>query len=118
MGKKRAEKSGHASSPEPPTSPLRSPVPPPPLSELPEPVKVSTVYSATELKNACDDQLKRYIARPDTSFSTVNRHTDVKLALGWTSVLVAALTAGYGYKVDFEKSKTGVSIGLLLYVHF
>lgn len=100
-------------SPEPPTSPLRAPVPPPPLSESPEEVKVNN-YSASELKVACDDALRRYIARPDTSFRTVNRHTDVKLMLGWSSVIVAALTAGYGYKIEFEKSKPAVWAGVIL----
>ncbi|KAG8778688.1 hypothetical protein FRC15_010616 [Serendipita sp. 397] len=103
-------------SPEPPTSPLRAPVPPPPLSESPEEVKVSNNANATELKLACDDALRRYIARPDTSFRTVNRHTDVKLALGWAGVLVAGLTAAYGYKVEFEKSKPAMWVGVVLYV--
>ncbi|KAG8820892.1 hypothetical protein FRC18_011561 [Serendipita sp. 400] len=103
-------------SPEPPTSPLRAPVPPPPLSESPEEVKVSNNANATELKLACDDALRRYIARPDTSFRTVNRHTDVKLALGWAGVLIAGLTAAYGYKVEFEKSKPAMWVGVVLYV--
>ncbi|KAG8807107.1 hypothetical protein FRC17_004652 [Serendipita sp. 399] len=103
-------------SPEPPTSPLRAPVPPPPLSESPEEVKVSNNTNATELKLACDDALRRYIARPDTSFRTVNQHTDIKLALGWSGVLVAGLTAAYGYKVEFEKSKPAIWVGVILYV--
>ncbi|PVF93868.1 hypothetical protein CPB86DRAFT_741615 [Serendipita vermifera] len=102
-------------SPEPPTSPLRAPAPPPPLTESPEEVKVNP-YNATELKVACDDALRRYIARPDTSFRTVNRHTDVKLVLGWSAVIVAGLTAAYGYKVEFEKSKPVVWAGVILYI--
>lgn len=116
MPKKRAA-SGHAAgSPEPPTSPLRAPIPPPPPTESPDPVTVSNPYNANDLKIACDDALRRYIARPDTSFSTVNRHTDVRLVLGWTSVLVAAATAGWGYKVEFEKAKIGLWIGFILSV--
>jgi signal peptidase complex subunit 2 len=100
-------------SPEPATSPLRAPVPPPPLTSSPEEVKINP-YNATELKVACDDALKRYIARPETSFTTVNQHTDIKLILGWMSVFVAGLTAAYGYKVEFEKSKTGVLAGVVV----
>ena len=118
MAKKRAASGHTAGSPEPPTSPLRAPIPPPPPTESPDPVTVSNPYNANDLKIACDDALKRYIARPDTSFSTVNRHTDVRLALGWASVLVAAATAGWGYKVEFEKAKTGLWIGFILFVFF
>lgn len=102
-----------AGSPEPATSPLRAPVPPPPLSDSPEEIKVNN-YNTAELKVACDDALRRYIARPDTSFRTVNRHTDVKLVLGWASVIVAGLTAAYGYKVEFEKAKPAVWAGVIL----
>jgi len=104
-----------AGSPEPATSPLRAPVPPPPLSDSPEEIKVNNANSV-ELKVACDDALRRYIARPDTSFRTVNRHTDVKLFLGWASVVVAGLTAAYGYKTEFEKAKPAVWAGVILYV--
>jgi len=116
MAKKRGASSHTAGSPEPPTSPLRAPIPPPPPTESPDPVTVSNPYNANDLKIACDDALRRYIARPDTSFSTVNRHTDVRLALGWASVLVAAATAGWGYKVEFERAKTGLWIGFILFV--
>jgi len=116
MAKKRAASGHTVGSPEPPTSPLRAPIPPPPPTESPDPVAVSNPSNANDLKIACDDALKRYIARPDTSFSTVNRHTDVRLALGWASVLVAAVTAGWGYTVEFEKAKTGLWIGFILSV--
>jgi signal peptidase complex subunit 2 len=100
-------------SPEPATSPLRAPVPPPPLTTTPDEVKVNP-YNASELKVALDDALKRYAANDETGFRRVNRHTDVKLVLGWSAVVVAALTAGYGYMVDFEKSKPAVWAGVVL----
>lgn len=102
-------------SPEPPTSPLRAPVPPPPLTTTPEEVKVNA-YNGSELKVALDDALKRYAANDETGFRTVNRHTDVKLVLGWSAVLVATLTAGYGWMVEFEKSKPAVWTGVVLSV--
>jgi len=66
-------------------------------------------------KHACDDALKRYLARPDL-FKQIHVHTDVRLALGWLSVFVAAGTAFYGYKIEFEKSKPVVWVGLILYI--
>ncbi|KAG5640587.1 hypothetical protein DXG03_008002 [Asterophora parasitica] len=97
-------------SPERPAGPLSIVVPP----GSREAVKVNNA-NATELKHACDDALKRYLARPEL-FKQIHLHTDVRLGLGWLSVFVAAGTALYGYKVDFEKSKPVVWAGLLLYI--
>jgi len=77
-------------------------------------VKVNNA-NPIDLKHACDDALKRYLARPDL-FKQIHLHTDVRLALGWLSVFVAAGTALYGYKIEFEKSKPVVWAGLLLYI--
>jgi signal peptidase complex subunit 2 len=111
-----------ASQPAAPTPDFRkSPSPdrlPGPLSLPPIPdtdvVKVNNA-SLTELKNACDDAVKRYLARPEL-FRQSHLHTDVRLALGWASVLVAGATALYGYKIEFEQSKPVVWAGLILYV--
>lgn len=43
-------------------------------------------------------------------------HTDVRLALGWAGVGVALFTGLYGWKVEFEKSKPVVGVGLVVYV--
>ncbi|KAJ6584580.1 microsomal signal peptidase 25 kDa subunit-domain-containing protein [Mycena capillaripes] len=98
-----------------PPSPDR---PPGPLSLAPLPgtrevVKVNN-FSTTELKNACDDAVKRYLSRPEL-FKQIHQHTDVRLALGWLSVFVAGGTGLYGYKVEFEQSKPVVWVGLILY---
>jgi len=77
-------------------------------------VKVNN-YNSTELKNACDDALRRYLSRPEL-FKQIHQHTDVRLALGWLSVFIAVGTALYGYKVEFEKSKPVVTIGLVVYM--
>jgi signal peptidase complex subunit 2 len=77
-------------------------------------VKVNNA-NATELKNACDDAVKRYLSRPEL-FKQIYLHTDVRLGLGWLGVFIAAGTALYGYKVDFEKSKPVVTIGLVVYI--
>ncbi|KIL64090.1 hypothetical protein M378DRAFT_163564 [Amanita muscaria Koide BX008] len=93
-----------------PVGPLGVVVPP----EERETVKVNNA-SLTELKNACDDALKRFLSRPEL-FKQIHHHTDIRLALGWLSVLVAAGTALYGYKVEFEKSKPVVWVGVGVYV--
>ncbi|TFK73331.1 hypothetical protein BDN72DRAFT_834728 [Pluteus cervinus] len=41
---------------------------------------------------------------------------DIRLALGWSSVFVAAGTAFYGYKFEFEEAKPVVWVGLILYI--
>ncbi|KDQ58473.1 hypothetical protein JAAARDRAFT_34280 [Jaapia argillacea MUCL 33604] len=77
-------------------------------------VKVNN-SNLTDLKNACDDAVKRFLSRPDL-FKQIHTHTDVRLALGWASVFVAAGTAYYGWKVEFEQSKPVVWAGLIIYV--
>jgi signal peptidase complex subunit 2 len=117
-----------ASSPEKPPGPLSITISP----EEREIIKVNN-YSASELKNACDDALKRvrsfyitalnytyhsplqYLSRP-VLFKQIHLHTDVRLALGWAGVFTAAATGLYGWKIDFEKSKPGVWIGFILQV--
>ncbi|KAF7296601.1 Signal peptidase complex component [Mycena chlorophos] len=107
---------GSSSIPSPP-SPDSRPLGPLSLPPLPGPrdvVKVNNL-SATELKNACDDALKRYLSRPEL-FKQNHQHTDVRLVLGWLSVFVAGGTGLYGYKVEFEASKPVVWAGLILYI--
>lgn len=77
-------------------------------------VKVNNA-NATELKLACDDALRKYLSRPD-QFRIRHTHTDIRLALGWASVFVAAGTGFYGWKIDFEEAKPVVWVGLILYL--
>ncbi|KAI0326088.1 hypothetical protein GY45DRAFT_1329335 [Cubamyces sp. BRFM 1775] len=89
---------------------LLAPVP----GEEREEVKVNNA-SATDMKHACDDALKRFLSRPDL-FKQIHTHTDVRLALGWLSVLVAGATGLYGWRVPFEQSKPAVWAGVIAYV--
>lgn len=77
-------------------------------------VKVNNA-SVSDMKHACDDALKRFLSRPDL-FKQIYTHTDVRLGLGYASVIVAACTGLYGYKIDFETSKPFVWAGLILYI--
>ncbi|KAJ9105889.1 hypothetical protein QFC20_004224 [Naganishia adeliensis] len=66
-----------------------------------------------ELKHACDDAVKSIMK--DYQFTEIHTHTDIKLALGWLAVLVAAGTAGYSYKVGFEETKGVATAGVIAY---
>lgn len=46
-------------------------------------------------------------------FTEIHTHTDIKLALGWLAVLVAAGTAGYSYKLGFEETKGVATAGVI-----
>ncbi|KAI8972805.1 microsomal signal peptidase 25 kDa subunit-domain-containing protein [Trametes punicea] len=89
---------------------LLAPIP----GEEREEVRVNNA-SVTDMKHACDDALKRFLSRPDL-FKQIYTHTDVRLALGWLSVLVAGATGLYGWKVPFEQSKPGAWAGVITYV--
>ncbi|KAJ3570819.1 hypothetical protein NP233_g4151 [Leucocoprinus birnbaumii] len=95
--------------PDRPTGPLAVPV-----SQTDRDVVKVNNSNVTELKNACDDAVKRYLGRAEL-FTQIHLHTDVRLGLGWLSVFVAGGTALYGYKVDFEKSKPVVWFGVIMY---
>jgi len=110
----------------PSPSGTRSKPPPSPESERPvgplyvvssqrrDIIKVN-IANATDLKNACDDAVKRYLSRPEL-FKQNHLHTDIRLGLGWLGIFVAAGTGLYGYKVEFEQSKPLVTIGLVVYI--
>jgi len=120
----RGRKAANGTSPAPAAdSPSDSTATPPPRSILPIPptprqsrdvVKVNNA-SLTELKNALDDAIKRYLSRPEL-FKQIHIHTDVRLALGWTGVLIAGVTALYSYRLEYEKSKPVIWIGLIVYI--
>ncbi|KAI9567448.1 microsomal signal peptidase 25 kDa subunit-domain-containing protein [Boletus coccyginus] len=96
---------GSSTSPEKPPGPLSIPA----SAEERDTIKVNNA-NATDLKNACDDALKRYLSRPNL-FKQIHLHTDVRLTLGWAGVLVAAAT------VEFEQSKPAVWAGFIMHVY-
>ncbi|KAF9077313.1 microsomal signal peptidase 25 kDa subunit-domain-containing protein [Rhodocollybia butyracea] len=119
MARSKNVENGHSARSLSPTTPPSPDKPTGPLSiiiaaEDREVIKVNNA-NVIELKNACDDAVKRHLSRPDL-FNQIHLHTDVRLGLGWSSVFVAAGTALYGYKVDFEKSKPIVWAGLIIYI--
>jgi len=119
-----ATSNGSLASPSSPSSPELTTRPLGPLSVLSEKdkerdrgrelTKINNLNTC-ELKNACDDALKHFLSHPNL-FRQNHVHTDVRLALGWSSVFVAFGTGLYGWKIDFEKAKPVVWVGVILYV--
>lgn len=68
-----------------------------------------------ELKHTCDDAVKLYFSKPGL-FAQDNTHTDVRLALGWTSAIVAGGASLYGYRIPFQESKFWVTVGVGIYL--
>ncbi|KIJ36334.1 hypothetical protein M422DRAFT_76255 [Sphaerobolus stellatus SS14] len=109
MARRKASENGDASSSEQTSSTAAV------TTSVPREVINTNTANLTELKHTLDDALKRFLGRPD-QFKTIHQHTDVRLALGWAGVFVAAGTALYGYKTEFEESKPVVWAGLILYI--
>ncbi|KII87709.1 hypothetical protein PLICRDRAFT_141656 [Plicaturopsis crispa FD-325 SS-3] len=107
---RRASSSHSSPDADRPPGPLSVSVPP----DSRDVIRVNNA-NLTELKNACDDAVKRHLSRPEL-FNQIHAHTDVRLALGWAGVFTAAATGLYGWKVEFEQSKPVVWAGLILYV--
>ncbi|GAA6001530.1 hypothetical protein JCM5350_000250, partial [Sporobolomyces pararoseus] len=73
--------------------------------------------SLLELKTCLDDTVKEFFSLPRNNFQISNRHQDVKLLLGWSSVLIALGTTYYSYKKDdFQGTKFLVGLGVGSYV--
>ncbi|KAK9371140.1 microsomal signal peptidase 25 kDa subunit [Lipomyces kononenkoae] len=80
---------------------------------MPNPKNKVNLSSVPDLKNATDDEIVQILASKGytQNFSLI----DVRLMLGFASVIVAAAAAGYDYYVGFEKAKPFTAIGVSLY---
>lgn len=80
-----------------------------------EPVVRVNTANLSELKNAVDDHLKLALSSPEHGFARSYVHDDVRLAIGWTAVGVAAATGYYSYVVDdFHRTKQWVAVGVAM----
>ncbi|GJJ14903.1 hypothetical protein Clacol_009173 [Clathrus columnatus] len=111
MARRKTAESGDGDAQQPSTPDVK---PTAALNVQREVIKVNNA-NQSELKHTLDDTLKRFLGGPD-QFKTIHRHTDVRLALGWSCVFIASGTALYGYQTQFEKSKFVVWTGVILYV--
>ncbi len=73
----------------------------------------STILNWTDLKNTTDDALPNYL----TSLKFKQSHflTDVRLALGYSAVIIAATTFYADYKLGWDKTKYWTFWAVLVY---
>lgn len=66
-------------------------------------IRLFQAKSQIDLKNTTDDALPNYL----TSLKFKQSHfiTDVRLSLGYTAVVIAAITFGLDYKLGWDKTK-------------
>lgn len=68
----------------------------------------------SDCKNTTDDALQNYL----TSLPEVRQshfYTDVKLALGYTAVIISAVCFAFDYKLGFEATKGWTAIAVVVY---
>ncbi|KAL7409739.1 microsomal signal peptidase 25 kDa subunit-domain-containing protein [Mrakia frigida] len=126
MAKKRSNAAAPFS-PSPPTTTSIAPANgsstpplPPPAIVLPTPepgavVKINKL-NLSEVKGAFDEAIKKLLTSPPQSYTQSHRHQDVKLALGWSSCLIALGTVGWSTRVEWEESKRPLTIAVALYL--
>ncbi|KAI8869147.1 hypothetical protein GQ42DRAFT_163630 [Ramicandelaber brevisporus] len=69
-----------------------APAPAPAAQSDDQPALVNTA-NLTDLKLACDDALRAYLTSDEVGYKEYHTHTDVKLVLGYLSVVVAGIDA-------------------------
>lgn len=70
-------------------------------------------YSLSDLKNNTDDALGNYLR--GLSFRQDNSKLDFRLAVGYTAVVIAAVTFVADYKLGWEATKTGTAVAVAAY---
>jgi hypothetical protein len=72
-----------------------------------------SVHSLNDLKNTTDDCLGNYLR--GLGFAQDNSKLDIRLAVGYTSVVIAAVTFVADYKLGWEATKTGTAVAVAAY---
>lgn len=72
-----------------------------------------SVHSLNDLKNTTDDCLGNYLR--SLNFTQDNSKLDVRLAVGYTAVVIAAVTFVADYKLGWEATKTGTALAVAAY---
>ena len=70
-------------------------------------------YSLNDLKNTTDDALGNYLR--GLSFKQDNSKLDVRLAVGYVSVIIAAATFAADYKLGWEATKWWTAVAVAAY---
>lgn len=66
-----------------------------------------------DCKNTTDDALQNYLN--SLKFRQSHWYTDVKLAMGYTAVIIAAATFALDYKLGFEATKQWTTLAVVAY---
>ena len=67
----------------------------------------------TDLKNTTDDALPNYLN--SLKFKQSHTLTDVRLALGYTAVVIAAVTFYFDYRLGWDKTKSWTLWAVVIY---
>ncbi|KAG9545597.1 hypothetical protein KCU61_g8547, partial [Aureobasidium melanogenum] len=70
-------------------------------------------YNVSDCKNTTDDALQNYLN--GLKFRQSHWYTDVKLALGYTAVIISAVTFALDYKYGFEATKQFTTWAVVVY---
>lgn len=70
-------------------------------------------YSLNDLKNTTDDALGNYLR--GLAFKQDNRKFDFRLGVGYTAVVIAAVTFVADYKLGWEATKNGTAVAVAAY---
>lgn len=70
-------------------------------------------HSLSDLKNTTDDCLSNYLR--SLSFVQDNTKLDVRLAVGYTAVIIGAVTFVADYKLGWEATKTWTAVAVAAY---
>ena len=70
-------------------------------------------YSLNDLKNTTDDALGNYLR--GLSFKQDNRKLDIRLAVGYTAVIIAAVIFVADYKLGWEATKGWTAAAVVAY---
>ena len=74
-----------------------------------------TLTLALDLKNTTDDALPTYLTRPPLQFKQSNFETDVRLALGYSAVIIAGALFYYDWTQGWESSKPYTAPAVVIY---
>lgn len=69
--------------------------------------------AATDLKNTSDDTIPVYLN--SLKFRQSHRLTDVRLALGYSALILAAACFGWDYKLGFDNTKYYTAAAVVIY---
>ncbi|KAL9111382.1 MAG: hypothetical protein Q9227_004259 [Pyrenula ochraceoflavens] len=81
-----------------------------------EPQKIP-VYSLNDLKNTTDDALAPYLTKLSKPYTLKQSHyyTNVRLAVGYTAVLIGAATFYADWKLGWDKTKDATLVACVVY---